>query len=223
MEEMLVLVGNLCFPIVVTVFLLMRIEKKLNILSASITELTKVIAVLKRKGKEIGKVTGIGSGMGKLMVMERKLIDWQKIVIHHSASPTEVHRSGNTVMVDAAMIREWQQTEGWSDIGYHFVILPDGSCENGRPLDQPGAHCHPGQRNAIGIAMCLVGNFSETEVPDAQLSGLIDKVVQLLTDFNLEVDDVELHRNVPKAVTECPGRYFPEDVMKSELKKSMCG
>ena len=210
MEEMLKLVGDFGFPIVVTAFLLVRIEKKLDELSASITELAKSVAVLKCKEKGKGKV------------MRRTVMDWQKIVIHHSASPTEVRRSGKTVLVDAAMIREWQQTEGWSDIGYHFVIMPDGSCENGRPLYRPGAHCNVGQRNSIGIGVCLVGDFSETEVPDAQFSGLINKVVQLLTAFKLRVEDVELHRDVPRVVTECPGRYFPADVLKLELEKSLC-
>jgi len=210
MEELLKLVGNYGFPIVVTAFLLVRIEKKLNELSTSITELAKAVAVLKYKGK------------GKRKVMERKAMDWQKIVIHHSASPTEVRRSGKTVPVDVSIIREWQQTEGWSDIGYHFVIMPDGSCEAGRPLYQLGAHCNVDQRNSIGIGVCLVGNFSETEVPEAQLSGLINKVVQLLTAFKLGVEDVELHRDLARVVTECPGRYFPADVMKQELEKSLC-
>jgi hypothetical protein len=203
MEEMLKLVGNLGFPIVVTVFLLVRIEEKLDKLSASISELAKAVAVLKRK--------------------EKRVTDWQKIVIHHSASPTEVHRSGKTVPVDAAIIREWHKTEGWSDIGYHFVIMPDGSCENGRPLNRPGAHCNFGHRNSIGIGVCLVGNFSEAEVPEAQLSGLVNKVVQLLTVYKLKVEDVELHRDVPRVETECPGRYFPADVLMQEVEKSLCG
>ncbi|EGW35949.1 hypothetical protein [Desulfosporosinus sp. OT] len=41
-------------------------------------------------------------------------MDWRKIVIHHSASPTEVRRAGKTVSVNAEMIREWHQTKGWS-------------------------------------------------------------------------------------------------------------
>lgn len=52
MEEMLKLVGNFGFPIVVTAFLLVRIEKKLNELSASITELAKAVAVLNRKKRK---------------------------------------------------------------------------------------------------------------------------------------------------------------------------
>ncbi|OLN29263.1 peptidoglycan recognition protein family protein [Desulfosporosinus metallidurans] len=148
-------------------------------------------------------------------------MDWQKIVIHHTASPTEVRRSGKIVPVDAAMIREWHRTRGWSDIGYHFVIMPDGRCEDGRPLYRSGAHCNVGHRNFIGIGICLVGNFSETEVPDTQLVGLVNKVVQLLAAFKLGVGDVELHRDVPGAATECPGRYFPEDAFKKELEESI--
>jgi len=47
MEEMLKLVGNFGFPIVVSAYLLVRIERKLDELSASITELAKAVAVLK--------------------------------------------------------------------------------------------------------------------------------------------------------------------------------
>ncbi len=148
-------------------------------------------------------------------------MDWQKIVIHHSASPTEVRRSGKTLPVNAAMIREWHQTKGWSDIGYHFVIMPDGRCAEGRPINRPGAHCKVGHRNSSGIGICLVGNFSETEVPEVQLVGLVNKVVQLLVDFHLNLGDVELHRDVSGANTECPGRYFPTDVFRKELEESL--
>ena len=47
-------------------------------------------------------------------------MDWKKIVIHHSASPTFVKRKGQNVPVNAAMIKEWHLTRGWSDIGYHY-------------------------------------------------------------------------------------------------------
>ncbi|WP_425801177.1 YvrJ family protein [Desulfitobacterium sp. Sab5] len=50
-EEILKLVGNFGFPIVVSAYLLVRIEGKLNELSASITELAKAIAVLEVRGE----------------------------------------------------------------------------------------------------------------------------------------------------------------------------
>jgi len=146
-------------------------------------------------------------------------MDWQKIVIHHTASPTEVRRLGKIVPVDAAMIREWHKTKGWIDIGYHFVIMPDGRCQEGRHIYQPGAHCNVERRNFIGIGVCLIGNFSETEVPEVQLVGLVNKVVQLMEVFKLGLEAVELHRDVPGAATECPGRYFPMDVFKKRLEE----
>lgn len=148
-------------------------------------------------------------------------MNWQRIVVHHSASPTHVRRNGKTAPVNAAMIREWHKTKGWSDIGYHFVILPDGTCEPGRPLYRPGAHCAAGQRNFTGIGICLVGNFSETEVPDVQLQGLIDQAEKLMDAYKIKVENVELHREVPGAATECPGRYFPADVLEQELRERM--
>lgn len=43
MEELMVLVGNFGFPIVVTVFLLVRLEGKMESLSESIQKLSLVI------------------------------------------------------------------------------------------------------------------------------------------------------------------------------------
>jgi N-acetylmuramoyl-L-alanine amidase len=147
-------------------------------------------------------------------------MDWQKIVIHHSASPTRVRRGKDLIPVDAAMIRQWHLGNGWSDIGYHFVILPDGTCEEGRPLYRQGAHCTAGHRNFIGIGICLVGNFSEIrEVPEAQLNGLLHKIRSLMAEYPLTSADVELHREVPGAATECPGYYFPADRLREELER----
>ena len=47
MEEILKLVGNFGFPIVVSAYLLVRIEGKLSELTTSITELAKAVAILK--------------------------------------------------------------------------------------------------------------------------------------------------------------------------------
>lgn len=56
---------------------------------------------------------------------------------------------------------------GWSDIGYHYVILngyreykkfnanDDGLIEVGRPIEEIGAHCAGHNENSIGI--CLIG------------------------------------------------------------------
>ena len=51
MEDFLALAGNFGFPIVVSAYLLVRIEKKLDELSLSITDLAKAVAVLEVRGE----------------------------------------------------------------------------------------------------------------------------------------------------------------------------
>jgi hypothetical protein len=47
MEDILKLMSNFGFPIVISAYLLVRIEGRLNELSSSISELAKAVAVLK--------------------------------------------------------------------------------------------------------------------------------------------------------------------------------
>lgn len=60
--------------------------------------------------------------------------------------------------LNAEDIRQMHLRKGWKDIGYHFVILLDGSLELGRDLDQDGdvseemgAHVRGFNRNSIGV------------------------------------------------------------------------
>lgn len=75
-----------------------------------------------------------------------------KAVIHCSASPQG--RGDN-----AETIHKWHLKNGWDGIGYHTVILEDGTIENGRPLYWIGSHTR-GFNDAEGI--CLIGDESFT-------------------------------------------------------------
>lgn len=70
------------------------------------------------------------------------------LVVHCSATRA-------TADVDAAEIRLWHKRQGWTDIGYHYVIKRDGTLEKGRPDDQPGAHVYGYNSKSLGI--CMVG------------------------------------------------------------------
>lgn len=70
------------------------------------------------------------------------------LVVHCSATP-----AGKPFR--AADIDRWHREKGWDGIGYHFVIPLDGSIEQGRPLDEPGAHVEGHNKTTIGI--CLIG------------------------------------------------------------------
>lgn len=48
-----------------------------------------------------------------------------------------------------------EKGNGWSDVGYHFVVLLDGTIQVGRQLKNIGAHCYGHNKHSIGI--CYIG------------------------------------------------------------------
>ena len=76
----------------------------------------------------------------------------------------------------AADIKRWHKAQGWSDIGYHYVIDLDGTIEPGRPLETAGAHCTG--HNADSIGVCYIGGCDKKMQPkdtrtDAQKASLL--------------------------------------------------
>lgn len=71
-----------------------------------------------------------------------------EIIIHCSATP-----EGKNYTVDD--IRKWHKDQGWSDIGYHYVVYRNGHVENGRDVNLSGAHCDG--HNAHSIGVCYIG------------------------------------------------------------------
>lgn len=53
--------------------------------------------------------------------------------------------------IDAATIKRWHLAQGWSDIGYHFVIRLDGTIEIGRDESVPGSHVKGFNTGSIGV------------------------------------------------------------------------
>lgn len=51
----------------------------------------------------------------------------------------------------AADICHWHKQQGWSDIGYHFVVGLSGDVEEGRDVDLVGAHCRGHNQHSIGV------------------------------------------------------------------------
>nr|WP_319544189.1 N-acetylmuramoyl-L-alanine amidase [uncultured Pseudodesulfovibrio sp.] len=92
--------------------------------------------------------------------------------------------------VDVERIRQWHtdpppKGRGWSDIGYHFVILRDGTVQRGRPLWRKGAHVRGHNQFSIGI--CLVGGRGkrgpEFNFTPNQARSLRNLVHSLLAEF----------------------------------------
>ena len=74
------------------------------------------------------------------------------IIIHCSATRPSQD-------IDAKEIDRWHRARGFLEIGYHFVIKRDGTIEEGRTIQETGAHAKKYNHKSIGI--CLVGGVTE--------------------------------------------------------------
>ena len=73
-----------------------------------------------------------------------------ELIIHCSATP-----EGRDYTVE--QIRADHKKQGWSDIGYHYIIYRDGTIHEGRDVDLIGAHCSKGGHNQHSIGICYIG------------------------------------------------------------------
>jgi N-acetylmuramoyl-L-alanine amidase len=189
----------------------------------------------------IACATGLLAFGARLMV-SRYGAEWHRrlfwprppgVIIHHSASSGSL----GGLEVDAHTIDRWHARRGFGartaddeaiHIGYHYVILPDGTIQRGRPEWMRGAHTR-GHNNWLGV--CLVGNFSSAANPrgemkpdrptKAQLDALNHLLVTLARRYNLGPEDIRRHRDFAK--TACPGDRFPMESVRARLAGEIAG
>jgi N-acetylmuramoyl-L-alanine amidase len=130
----------------------------------------------------------------------------KKHIIHCSDTP-------DTLDIGAAEIRGWHTAKppkgnGWSDIGYHFVIRRDGTVEGGRPLARIGAHC--AGHNADSVGTCLVGRRAFTEKQFAALRMIHDGLCQQFPGLSFYG-----HRDLDRHGKTCPN-FEVKDVLNKQ-------
>lgn len=129
------------------------------------------------------------------------------IVLHHAdASSCTIYD-----------IHQWHLNNGWSGCGYHFFVRKDGNIFRGRPENTIGAHTLGHNMNSLGI--CAEGNFELEYMPDVQKNSLIDLCEYLHNKYS--ITDIKRHSELFS--TECPGRNYPFDYIKSSVLKGNQG
>ena len=77
----------------------------------------------------------------------------EEIIIHCAGTPVGVPFTHKDVY-------KWHVKEnGWSNVGYHFVIELDGKITPYRRLHEVGAHCADNSMNDESIGICLMGGY----------------------------------------------------------------
>lgn len=66
-------------------------------------------------------------------------------------------------------LREWHKKNGWSDVGYHIVIKRDGTVQEGRPIEDQGAHVAGYNSESVGV--CMVGGVNASGKAEDNFTG----------------------------------------------------
>jgi hypothetical protein len=154
------------------------------------------------------------------------------IVIHHTAAiPGE-----SVVPQSKGDIDKYHQVRGFEivcfgrtyHVAYHYVIMPNGRVQAGRPEKCEGAHAK-GYNSYLGIS--VVGDFSSKDNPGGkkgpvtptakQISSLIKLCRRLRARYNIPLQHIVRHSDI--ASTTCPGDRFPFRSVLQELQRTASG
>lgn len=140
----------------------------------------------------------------------RAPVTWREGVdlwVHHTAGDGPPEDA--TQEQEAALVRGFQSfhmnTNGWSDIGYHYLVAPSGRVYEGRGRNVSGAHS-PGKNHEPSVA--LIGDYSGREPTQAQR-----RAVRELLD-HLRAGDLRGHRE--NTSTACPGEGAMRTIVNGE-------
>ena len=97
------------------------------------------------------------------------------IIVHCTATA-----EGQPFTIDD--VSRWHRARGWKTVGYHYLVLLDGTIQRGRPEEMVGAHCK--NRNQHSIGVCYVGGLSAEGRPkDTRTPAQKAALRSLLTDL----------------------------------------
>ena len=108
---------------------------------------------------------------------------------------------------DAETIDRWHRERGFEMIGYHYVVMPDGEVQHGRPLFYQGAHAgKPKNYNPVSIGVCYVGGMNESgEYADTRTEQQKTELLKLLKLLKRKFPIARIvgHRDINKGKA-CP-------------------
>ena len=119
-----------------------------------------------------------------------------RIILHCTATPEGRH-------VDVDTIRSWHKKRGWSDIGYHYVIYPDGSVHAGRDVAKVGAHVVGHNADTIGVVY-VGGTDAGGKAKDTMNAAQETAFVNLVKHLRDQYGPLTLHGHNEYAAKACP-------------------
>lgn len=178
-----------------------RIQKALHLLPDGVFG-----ALTEERVREFQQANGIKADgiVGPATLIKLLPSIWKKskraiteIIVHCTDTP-----EGREVTVED--VRRWHRQQGWTDIGYHYLVGLDGKVHEGRSVDIAGAHCQGHNSHSIGVA--YVGGRAATgkEPKDTRTNAQRAALARLLLDLCCIYKGARIYGHRDFAAKACP-------------------
>lgn len=155
-----------------------------------------------------------------------KNYSFKQLHIHHTWKPTHGLFNGNNhIALQVGMKNFHINVNGWSDIGQHLTLMPDGLWVTGRPFDIIPASIKGWNTGALAVEM--LGNFDipGTGVPndlgyDKFEGKQKDEMLKLIKYFGdrFGYSNIVFHKEGPNVQKTCPGTSLNKECIIKEAK-----
>lgn len=149
------------------------------------------------------------------------VFDPSKLTPDWNYTAIAVHHSGNVGITDPVHIAQNHLRQGYDDIGYHYLIHPNGTIYEGRSIACKGSHVSKANTGKIGILM--MGDFDEQwwdfddSLKKSHLQRLVEVIKVLKKHFPL-IKTLGGHKEfLPGKGYTCPGNLIMDKI--DELRR----
>lgn len=151
------------------------------------------------------------------LIKELDKHNFKQLHIHHTWKPDHSNFKGNNhVAMQQSMKNYHTKTNGWSDIGQHLTLFPDGKWLTGRPFNISPASITGWNTGALAVEM--IGNFDTgNDKLEGEQKEEILKLIKYFIDKYGE-GSIKFHREGPGVAKSCPGTSINKVTLINEAK-----
>lgn len=160
------------------------------------------------------------------LIKELEKYNYKQLHLHHTWKPAHSDFKGNNHLALQQSMREHHiKVNGWSDIGQHLTLMPDGLWVTGRPFDKTPASITGWNTGSLAVEM--LGNFDKVgELPYNNLGynklegKQKESILELMKWFGEKFgyDKEKFHREGPAVFKSCPGTSLDKATLIKEAK-----
>lgn len=160
------------------------------------------------------------------LIKELDKFKFKQLHIHHTWKPAHSSfKSNNHVAMQQSMKDFHTKSNGWSDIGQHLTLFPDGAWLTGRPFSISPASISGWNTGALAVEM--IGNF---DIPGTGIFNDLgydllqgrqkEEILKLIKYFidKYGESSIKFHREGPGVTKTCPGTRLDKLALIREAK-----